>query len=275
MIAASVGPTFTRVKRTALNAVAASVRSELTRERARSGAPLALQLPNGTTVADEFARLRRAPAATLARPVVIFKGWRAFDSNAAVLARRLRALTGADARTIRHYNYNSTPGVPVITRRLAGEMRKRFPAAAEFDVVGVSMGGLIGRQFAATNELRVRTLYTLVTPHRGAQLATFTFPIDVSTLHLRAGSRVLKRLDAALDDPNTRPERIVTYTRTRDLWVGDRNTYIRPPRAFTEARLSRTPPLALAHLRATSDPLITIDIARRLRGEPPLPTTPA
>ncbi len=220
-------------------------------------------------IARETARMRAAPVG-LERPVVILKGWRAFDSNARVLRDRLRRLIEPGSGMIRHYNYGSTLGIARIARRVAAEVRADFPGCGEFDVIGVSMGGLLGRWIAMEGLLRVERLFTVVTPHGGAQLATFTFPLDVSTMNMRAGSALLGELDEALEDESRRPGRIVTYTRTRDVWVGSRNTVIRGPGECVEGRVVRTPRFGLAHLRATGDPLIAVDIARRLRGEAPL-----
>src|SRR6185369_10092730 len=84
----------------------------------------------------------------------------------------------------------------------------------EVDVVGVSMGGLVARwaalppadrfrEGAAHNpgatgkRLRIRNLYTLGTPHRGAILANLIAP-DPIARDMRAGSGFLRTLDARL-----------------------------------------------------------------------------
>ena len=77
-------------------------------------------------------------------------------------------------------------------------------AEIEVDVVAISMGGLIARYAAMplpddSRQLRIRRLFTISTPHRGAKLAALpTF--DQRQIDMRPGSAFLASLDDALAD---------------------------------------------------------------------------
>lgn len=141
----------------------------------------------------------------------------------------------------------------------------------EVDVIGFSMGGLVARYAAMPRtdggrRLAIRRLFTISTPHRGARMAGVpTF--DRRTIDMRAGSAFLASLDDALPDA---AYTMYSYTRLGDWIVGAENA---APAGQT-AWWVPTPPLALAHVGAATDPRIMADIARRLRGEPPLATDP-
>ena len=145
-------------------------------------------------------------------------------------------------------------------------------STVEVDVVGISMGGLVARYAACPRtdggkRLIIRRLFTISSPHRGARLANLpTF--DARKIDMRPGSDFLETLDAELAGSNYE---LFPYTRLGDLIVGSANT---APPGQTPWWVS-TPPFSFGHLGAAYDRRIMADIALRLRGEPPLATSPA
>ena len=109
-------------------------------------------------------------------------------------------------------------------------------------------------------------LFTISTPHRGADLAALP-TWDARQIDMRAGSDLLRQLDAAL--PTTRYS-VYPYVRLGDVLVGAANTA--PP--GTTPWWVANQPLSLPHAGAYTDPRIVADIARRLRHEPPFTTDP-
>ena len=99
-------------------------------------------------------------------------------------------------------------------RKLIDKVQRTWPSddpawTTEVDVVGFSMGGLVSRHAALplddgargahgpTRRLKIRRLFTIATPHRGANWA----PLGVFNSlaqSMRHGSPLLQRLDAAL-----------------------------------------------------------------------------
>ena len=143
---------------------------------------------------------------------------------------------------------------------------------AEVDVVGFSMGGLVARYAALPRDdggkrLRIKRLYTIATPHRGASLA-WLGQFDPRVRAMMNGSSFLTRLNSALREADYE---ICAYTRLNDNTVGRGNAA--PP--GVHAWWVANPSFQSAHLGSASDPRILADIARRLRGEPPLSSDPA
>lgn len=145
----------------------------------------------------------------------------------------------------------------------------------EVDVIGNSMGGLVARYAAIPADrlacgdgrrLKIRRLYTISTPHRGAALARLLEHDDLVGA-MCAGSHVLELLDQALSDADYE---LVCYCRLNDEVVGTANT---APPGMTPYWLP-TPPLQFAHLLAYADRRILADIAHRLRNEPPFTSAP-
>ena len=196
----------------------------------------------------------------------MLSGWRAPGWPAAWLARRLRTLVGDPDPSLTltvpfTFIWRFEEGV----RRVAEQVEHRWPdrdGGPEFDVVGISMGGLIARAAAAglfTRPIPIARLFTLGTPHRGAKIARWVRP-DPLVKQMRPGSQLLARLDEA-----AAAHELICYTRLRDSWVGATNT------APIGTEPIWTPgPLCLGHQTITTDSLIVTDIARRLREEPPL-----
>ena len=156
---------------------------------------------------------------------------------------------------------------------LIKSVERAFPSpdprqTVEVDVVGFSMGGIVARYAASGRDdggkrLKIRRLFTISAPHRGARLAKLP-TWDKRKIDMRPGSEFLAALDAPGD------YELLAYTRLGDLIVGARNAAPPGQRAWWVAN----PPLSFAHLGAANDPRIIADIARRLRGEEPISTSP-
>lgn len=149
-------------------------------------------------------------------------------------------------------------------RHLVGEVRAHF-GDAEVDVIGLSMGGVIPRDAAMPRAgepaLRLARLFTIASPHDGAQLAAAP-GVVAQHLALREGSDYLNAMNAALPDA---PYELYAYTRLRDRTVGEAHTA--PPGA--SPRWVDNPWFAPAHYGAFNDERILADILRRLRDEQP------
>ncbi|MEM9916031.1 MAG: hypothetical protein AAF911_13840 [Planctomycetota bacterium] len=150
-----------------------------------------------------------------------------------------------------------------------------FPSAdpdsidtVEVDVIGFSMGGLVARYAALppdpergqTRRLKINRLYTIASPHRGANWAALGPWISLAN-DMKSGSDFLARLDAGRAEADYE---LVPYTRLGDWVVGPENTS--PPDekpVWVSARA-----FEMAHIQAAFDARIQADILARLRGQP-------
>ncbi|MFN8644213.1 MAG: hypothetical protein U0802_22095 [Candidatus Binatia bacterium] len=229
----------------------------------------------------------RAPA----RPVVVIGG--ILDSPARVdrLSARLRALTADDA-VIVPVGVRAATSFEAALDDLFAALARAVPvpsgsATREVDVVGVSMGGLVARYAAMDparrarlrpdpraddpdRALRIRRLFTLATPHRGAIAARLPVP-QPRVRDMRAGSGFLRALDADLARQRARGMALYPYVRLGDAVVGAAATA--PPGRHPIWVANQ--PFQLAHGSIDGDERILDDIARRLRDEPPYATLPA
>ncbi len=228
--------------------------------------------------ADAALRQMRARPKALERPLVILAGFCDPGLASSILGRQFRKLTG-DERVL-DVSFFFCGDFDACRSQLIAAVDKAFPCddpawTTEVDVIGLSMGGLVGRYAAApaqpgksnTRRLRVARLFTISTPHRGAALATMpTF--SRLQLDMRADSRFLHRLSAAEFGAGGYP--VYPYVRLGDVVVGAKNA----------APYGKSPwwvpgdPLLDSHLMAMLDSRIIADVARRLRGETPLTTEP-
>jgi len=209
------------------------------------------------------------------RPVVVLGGIYDPGVVASVLGDRLRRLSGEPDQVI-SVSFFGLASFDRCRDRVIRRVDEKFPtddpaATVEVDVVGVSMGGLVARYAAAPRgdggrRLRIRRLYTISTPHRGAQMATLP-TVDRRALDMRPGSAFLEALDDALAELDYL---IIAYTRLDDAVVGEANTAPTGHAPFWVPNV----PGSFAHLFATDDPRILADIARRLRGETPYTIEP-
>lgn len=220
------------------------------------------------TMRDAIADTKRMAAApvTLQRPVVVLAGWQDPGVGSASVAAKLRKMTGDDRIISVSFFFNMT--FEACRIKTINHVREAFGDDVEVDVIGVSMGGIIAR-YAAMDQhdqpLRIKRLFTLSTPHRGARIAAVPFP-DPRARDMKARSPFMQRLDAA-----SRTYPIIPYVRLHDFMVGVHNA---SPLGDNPWWVSR-PMLQPSHLFSFTDARLLADIARQLRGEEPFTHPPA
>lgn len=222
---------------------------------------------------DEWARMTSDHVA-LERPVIVLGGWHAWPTMAERTRSRLIRLTSGEQRDVLNISYPIAVTIGGAADESVRRIDRRCPSGdpnetVEVDVVAISMGGIIAREAALTEPLRgtrtkrlkIRHLFTLASPHRGARLAGWVF-IDPASWDLRPGSGYL----AALDE-RERDYELIPYAQLRDTWVGA--THAAPP---GECPIWTRGTLMFSHFAIPTNRLVLADIARRLRGEEPLLT---
>lgn len=242
---------------------------------------------DAATVENERRRMRADPR-PLGRPVVVLAGWRSFRLPAFGLADKLAPLTSGrrtDFIAIAYPWAGSVEAAAGHARRVltetfqaagAGQQGPDPVAPVEVDVVGISMGGLVGRLLEVRSALadpgpvRIRRLFTIATPHGGARLAD-RIALDRAARSMRAGSTLLRDLEAGTAE--SRYE-LICYAQLRDWWVGATRS---SPAAGTMHWIDAESPMdrALSHFTSFRRWPIVLDIARRLRGESPLAGVPS
>ncbi len=212
------------------------------------------------------------------RPVLIIGGWANTRMMTARLAGAVRAV-GEDDIKIEHVSLLSASSFEKCRERVIQAVDRAFGdetpdvgETLEVDVIGFSMGGLVARYAAAERtdgrrRLRIRRLFTIGTPHRGADMAELgTFERRASDM--RCGSALLALLNQHVP---AHEYEMYCYVRLGDLIVGADNTS--PPGEHPWWVPNR--PFEGAHHDAFRDPRIIADIARHLRGETPFIRLPA
>ncbi len=222
----------------------------------------------------DLARMEREPV-RLERPVIVLSGYRSPHPVASRLAERLRELTGAERSRVQSLAYIGSGTVEEPARKAVARVEELWPSddpdwTTEVDVVAISMGGLVARLAAADPEmrgepggkrLRIGTLYTLASPHRGARLAK-TIRLDSACRSMRPGSAFLAQLDDVFAD---REYEVVPYAVLRDTWVGARHAApVGQEPIWVPGRVM------LSHHLVSFNRRIHADLSRRLRGEEPL-----
>lgn len=225
-------------------------------------------------VRAEVRRLKAAPVNDLERPVVILSGYRAVPSMAHRVRDRLCSMTTKNHDDFYSVAYTFRGDIIEMVDLSVDRISDRFGTngadeTIEVDVVAISMGGLVARVAAEDpvlhdrdgRRLRINRLFTLATPHRGANLAKYIRP-DQAAEDVRPGSAFLEDLNSRT---NERDYELVCYGQTRDGWVGAKNT---APPGMEPYWTGGT--LMWSHFNAPSNPWFLADIARRLRGEEPI-----
>ncbi len=203
--------------------------------------------------------------------MVILGGWRSPRVSATWTESLLRPFTSGRREDFLSVAYPWCGSVERAAARALRVIRAKYPGQAEFDLVGVSMGGIVARVLAhgvvrdTGAGLRVQRVFTLATPHRGAKFAEIVRP-DGAARQLCAGSTMLRRLDALLPDA---PYELVCYALLRDWLVGA--TRAAPPgRAPLWLDVETTFSWYLSHYAISHDRRVLADVALRLRGETPI-----
>ncbi|MEQ8769902.1 MAG: thioesterase domain-containing protein [Phycisphaerales bacterium] len=227
----------------------------------RMGAPADL-----VCTPEEAARLRRRMRRTPApidRPVVVISGYLDPGLYAGVVSRELRRLTSHDPADFHVARFALHGAIEPMAERVTEKLRAI--GSESFDLVGLSMGGLIARRVAAVvnaaGDRRVERVFTLGTPHRGSTLAERIAPTEAAR-QMRPGSEFLRALDAALGPSGIE---LVAYQMEEDAVIGDGRGV---PEGHPGIRLPRR--AGEPHLHIMGDPIAILDIGRRLRGESPI-----
>lgn len=224
----------------------------------------------------DLQRMRETPR-VLERPVVVLAGYLDPGLGSAWLAWKIRNLTG-DSRVI-GVDFFSCSTFDDCRARVIEEVSRAFPSAdpeetTEVDVIGMSMGGVVARHAAvperdgtSSKRLKVARLFTIGSPHRGANMAALP---SFHSLHLsmRVDSSFMSELNAEYRNADYK---VYSYVRLGDSIVGVENAA--PPGEtpwWVSGGLCPS-----AHIGAVMDPRIQSDIARRLRAERPFSTVPA
>jgi pimeloyl-ACP methyl ester carboxylesterase len=239
-----------------------------------TGCRSSLPNPNFSCTAQEARSLIKAmqgdPKA-LERPLVIMSGW--MD-----IGLTLQSIKSPFDRTFGREQILGIvfPGKHSFDRCRAKVIRdvdERFPSAdldetLEVDVVAFSMGGLVARYAALAQpglrRLKIRRLFTISTPHQGADLAGIPH-WDRRVLDMRKQSPFLTQLDQALPECGYA---LKCYVRLGDTLVGAQNA---APKGYRLWWIQNQPP-DLPHTGAADDPCILADVMRQLRKEPALST---
>jgi pimeloyl-ACP methyl ester carboxylesterase len=224
-------------------------------------------------VAAELARLRATPA-PLPRPVVILSGYHTPVQVAWWVRVQLTRLTSGNPGDFMTVSYPTRTRIEQAAEQSIAAVRNRWREPRDVDAVGISMGGLVARYAALAPErrthparptqvsddrLRVSRLFTFATPHQGSIRAQKVAPDDAAR-DMKPGSPFLAALNA-----HQRDYPVVSYVHRGDNFVVPEAAAPPGQAAFT-ADGSRL----MSHFTTAHNPWFLVDIARRLRGEPPL-----
>jgi hypothetical protein len=216
----------------------------------------------------------------LERPLVILGGYHDPGLAASHLRGEFKKLTG-DKRVL-GVSFMFCGNFDDCKRDVIAAVDKAFPSddpiwTTEVDVIGVSMGGLVGRYSALADpfapdgrRLKIARMFTIGTPHRGASMAGMpTF--NSLQIDMRANSKFLRSLDRRERKlPKAAQYEIYPYVRLGDVIVGAENA---APEGQHPLWVPAEP-LQDSHMFATMDARIIADMARRLRGEEPFAVGP-
>jgi hypothetical protein len=212
----------------------------------------------------------RANPKPLHRPLLVIGG--IFDPfRARVLAHYFRGVT-QDSK-VKSINVGFCQSFQRCRQRAIAAVDHAFPCSdpdftIELDVVGMSLGGLVGRYCAAPSQdssrprrLKIKRLFSISSPHSGAKVANL---ISLTEYHrdFRPGSTFLT--DLAAHDTRAEYE-VYPYVLVNDDVVGDR--FATPP--GKDPHWLPNASFLRPHLASMTDQRILADITRRLRDEEP------
>ena len=149
------------------------------------------------------------------RPVIVLHGYAMNRANFVPLAYRL---SRAGLGPIIGFEYWTLGRTAAAARQLAWfvDHVQAVTGAPEVDLVGHSMGGVVGRYYVALlgGDGVVKNLVTIGSPHRGTEISAVG--IGHANRELRIGSKLITRLDAA---PPLRHTRVCTIMSHADAFV--------------------------------------------------------
>jgi pimeloyl-ACP methyl ester carboxylesterase len=214
----------------------------------------------------DFARMRADPR-PLERPVVILGGWHSPGVANWGLAGRLTPSTSRRPEDFLSITYPTRLSLPSAAGAAFRLIESRGLRARDIDLIGISMGGILARALAANTfalgDLKVRRVFTIASPHRGAKIAKVVIP-DAAAWDMRPGSRFLTALNKC-----DLCHELHCYGALRDWWIGARNT---APPNLNPYWIDVAPGLGrlCTHFAINHEKRVMADIARRLRGEEPV-----
>jgi hypothetical protein len=262
-----------------------------------SDTPLNPSFPLTQSVARAALDQMQASPKSLSRPVVVLGGFHDPGIVASHIADEIRN-TVSDRTQVIDISFFETRSFDACADKLIRKIDERFPSdnqseTVEVDVVAFSMGGLVARHAASAayasahqRRLRMVRLFTISTPHQGANLASLP-TLDDRVKDMREGSAFLVQLngDDAVDEPVEQSESVMIVNREEG---SPRDGY----RLFAYVRLEdgvigeehAAPPgvhawwvptgWTFSHLFAGFDDRILADVLRRLRDEEPYSIEP-
>lgn len=203
-------------------------------------------------------------------PVLLLHG---FTDNRSVFVLLRRALRAGGRRHVEAYNYSPfTRDLRVTARHLAAHIEELCARTGQeqVDLVGHSLGGLIGRYYVQRlgGDARVRTLVTLGTPHAGTRAAPF---MDAHPLvrQMRPGSEVLAELAGPAAGCATR---CVAFWSEFDTVMAPVDTArIEHP----DLRVENIQVIGIGHLALPAHPAVIAEVRRVLDGRAPVAAEPS
>ncbi|MCC0096436.1 alpha/beta fold hydrolase [Streptomyces flavotricini] len=209
------------------------------------------------------------PAATggkdLGRPPVLLV--HGFTDNRSVFVLLRRTLAAGGRRHVEAYNYSPfTRDLRVTARHLARRVEELCERTGQerVDLVGHSLGGLVGRYFVQClgGAARVRTLVTLGTPHSGTRVAPF---MDAHPLvrQMRPDSEVMAELRAPA--PGCRTRCVAFWSEFDELMDPTETARIEHP----DLRAENVQVTGIGHLALPAHPAVTAAVRRALDGPAP------
>ena len=187
------------------------------------------------------------------RPIIVVHGYAMNRANFRPLARRLAAAGLGPILGFEYWSLGKTGSAARKLGELIEEVRARY-GCAQVDVIGHSMGGVVGRYHVslAGGDGVVANLVTLGSPHRGTDASAVGIGRPAKELLL--GSTLVQRLAAAGPPRHTRLT--VVWSRSDALVPGAR-----------QARVDHADELLfddLGHLGLLTDPRVATAIIERL-----------
>ncbi|MGW6687574.1 esterase/lipase family protein [Streptomyces sp. NPDC054961] len=224
-----------------------------------------LMYPTGMRQERPAVARRAAESGAAAPPVLLLHG---FTDNRSVFVLLRRALEAGGRRQVETYNYSPfTLDLRVTARRLAERVEELCERTGQerVDLVGHSLGGLIGRYYVQRlgGDARVRTLVTLGTPHSGTGVAPF---MDAHPLvrQMRRDSEVMAELRAPA--PGCRTRCVAFWSEFDALMDPAESARIEHPDLLTE----NVQVIGIGHLALPAHPTVIAAVRRTLDGPGPV-----
>lgn len=209
----------------------------------------------------------------LERPLLVLGGFLDPGIGPATYRKVLGQYVEGDIITMSFANQSS---FEACRERVISGVDQKFPTVdpdqtIEVDVLGESMGGLVA-MFSALDDpelgrrLRIRNLYTISSPLRGAKLAQRSpFLFNSMQKNMKPGSPLYQKIESSRID-----YQIFSYTRLNDDIVGEEFASAADHGVWWVDNPHGEP----AHVGAMLDRRILLDVILRLRNEKPVTKWP-